>query len=214
MRNLVSKVRGRLQHGLALQELLDLLARRGFVFYPYIVFLEFSDSHFAKSSQLATLRTRQLTEDDAVQLAAIATRPQDTERIRDRLRRGNIGVGAFDGERLVSYTWCDLERFGGIGQKTPRRDLMHDEAYLYDAYTLPEYRGHALVPHLRSELYKLLAAIGRRRIYSVSLYFNRSARRFKAKLAARVIELRLSINLFDRFKRDLLLKCYTEATGK
>lgn len=208
MRDLVSRLRGRLRHGLATQEILDGLARRGLVFYPYLVFQESADARFSRSPALENLSARRLTEDDAEQLAALSVRPHDVEDIRRRFRRGDVGVGAFDRDALVAYTWCDLERFGSIGQKSSLRTLAHDEAYLYDAYSLPAYRGHGLVPYLRSEVYKLMDAAGRRRLYSVSLFFNRSARRFKAKLGARAVELRVSINLFQRFKRDLLLKRY------
>ena len=208
MRDVFSRLQGRLRHGLATQEILDGLARRGLVFYPYIVFEESPDARFDRAPALEKLNARRLTEDDAEQLAAISVRSHDAEAIRKRFRRGDVGVGAFDGSTLVAYTWCDLERFGSIGQKGSRRALAHDEAYLYDAFTLPAYRGHGLVPYLRSEVYKLMDAAGRRRLYSVSLFFNRSARRFKAKLGASAVELRLSINLFQRFKRDLRLRRY------
>jgi hypothetical protein len=208
MRDVISKLKGRLRHGLATQELLDRLARSGFVVYPYIVFKEFADSRFSRPPELPTLTTRRLHEEDAAQISAISVRPQDAEKIGERFRHGNIGVGAFDGDKLIAYTWCNLNHFGGIGQKSPRRSLADDEAYLYDAFTLPAYRGHALVPHLRTELYKILETEGRIHVYSVSLWFNRSARRFKAKLGASAVEARLSVNLFDRFKRDLLLKRY------
>ncbi len=207
MRDVISRLKGRLRHGLVTQELLDRLARCGFVVYPYILFEEFADSRF-DSSDLPTLTTRRLTADDAARVATIAVRSQDVEQIADRFRRGNIAVGAFDGDELVAYTWCNLDHIGGIGQKSPQRYLTEEEAYLYDAYTLPAYRGHALVPHLRTELYRILQAEGRRRIYSISLLFNRSARRFKAKLGASMLELRLSINLFEKFRRDVLLKRY------
>lgn len=208
MRNVISRLKGRLRHGLATQEFLDQLARRGFVVYPYIVFEELADSRFRYPSDLPALAVRRLTEEDCAEITAIAVRPQDVETVRNRFRRGDIGVGAFDAGKLVAYTWCNLEHFGGVGQKSPRRLLAGDEAYLYDAYTLPDYRGQALVPHLRTELYRLLQAEGRSRVYSVSLFFNRSARRFKAKLGASTVELRLSINLFEKFRRDVLIKRY------
>lgn len=208
MHDVIAKLKGRLRHGLATQELLDRLARRGLVVYPYLVFQEFADSRFSIPPGLRTLTTRRLNGQDAAQVSAISVRPKSPEKIDERFRNNNIGVGAFDGDKLVAYTWCSLDHFGGIGQKEPRRSLANTEAYLYDAFTLPAYRGHALVPHLRTELYKILQAEGRTHIYSVSLWFNRSARRFKAKLGASAVEARLSVNLFDRFKRDFLLKRY------
>jgi hypothetical protein len=215
MPDVFAKIKGRLKHGLAIQEVLDRFARRGLVFYPYIVFREFADTEYSRPADFS-ITTRRLGEEDVEQLSDMPSRPQERERILDRFRNSHLAVGAFDEDRLVAYTWCNRRYFGGVGQNTPRRELAADEAYLYDAFTTPDYRGYGLVPHLRSEVYRQLNADGRRSIYSVSLYFNRSARRFKLKLGATPVELRLSVNLFDKFKRDLLLRRYAgdEAAGR
>lgn len=210
MRDVVTRLKGRLQHGLATQEILDRLARRGLVFYPYLVFHELADIYFSRPAALATVRTRPLVEEDALQISDVAGRPQELDRIRNRFRNGQLAVGAFEGDKLIAYTWCNRRHIGGVGQNTPRRTLADNEAYLYDAFTSPDYRGYGLVPHLRSELYRQLEAEGRRHIYSVSLFFNRSARRFKLKLGATAVELRLSVNLFEKFKRDFLLRRYPD----
>lgn len=208
MRDAISRLRGRLQHGLAIQEILDTLARRGILFYPYIVFQEFAEARFSREPDPDTFHARQLTEKDIAQLAAIPERPCTEARMRERFSRGHVGIGAFEQKSIVAYTWCDLHKLSSPGQRSALRQLRSDEAYLYDAYTVPRCRGRGLVPFLRSEVYKVMQELGRRRLYSVSLVFNRSARRFKAKLGASEVELRLSINLFQKYKRDLLLKRY------
>lgn len=211
MLTFVRKLKGRLRHGLATQELLDRLGRAGVVFYPYIVFRECDAG--LEPARHTGFEIRRLGQHDTEQLVTVAARTLSRQKVEERFRNGHLAVGAFDGGSLVAYTWCNRTHFGGVGQKTPRRLLEGHEAYLYDAFTAPDYRGHGLVPQLRSELYRQLAADGRDELYSVSLYFNRSARRFKQKLGARPVELRLSVNLFDRFKRDLRLRRYAPADG-
>jgi hypothetical protein len=58
MRDVVTKLKGRLQHGLAIQEVLDRLARSGVVFYPYIVFREFADARFQSTVKLPRCRIK------------------------------------------------------------------------------------------------------------------------------------------------------------
>jgi len=206
MSSLLSRLRRRLEHGLAMQEVLDRLAGRGCTFYPYIVFAEAVDIEKDELRLTQACEIRELTEDDIAGIASIPERPRGEAVLRERFRRGHVGIGAFDGGAIVAYTWCDLERFTAFGRGSVLRLLEPDEAYLYDAYTRPDYRGRSLVPMLRSEVYRVMRARGKQRLYSVSLYFNRSARRFKAKLNARELELRLWINLFDKFTRDFRLK--------
>ncbi len=212
MLNIVRKIRGRLRHGLAMQEALDSLARRGLVFYPYIVFREFAEAQYRRSAEVPLL-TRRLLEGDTALLAAVPGRAQDPDRIRARFRRGHIAIGAFDADQLVAYTWYDSREFGSVGQKAPGRPLAAHEAYLYDAFTTPSHRGQGVGRQLRGEVYQQLLAEGRRTLYSVSLYFNRPAQRFKRKLGATAVELRLSVNLFDRFKRDVLIRGYPDPAG-
>lgn len=208
MQGVLFKLRGRLRHGLATQEALDRLARLGIVLYPYIVFQEAVEAGGSASERQVGLTARKLTEQDITALAEMPERPGSEEAFRTRFRRGHVGIGAFDGDSIVAYTWCDLENFAGFGQGAILRKLQSDEAYLYDAYTLPAYRGRGIVPFLRSEVYRVMNSQGRHRLYSISLFFNQSARRFKAKLNAQPVELRLSINLFQKLTRDLLLKRY------
>lgn len=208
MRDFVARLHGRLRYGLAMQEILDRLARSGLIFYPYVVYQERADARLGPVSAPSSIQARQLTEQDVVQLAGIPERPRSETDIRERLARGNIGVGAFDKDSIIAYTWCDLDKLSGFGRGSVLRKLESDEACLADSYTLPAWRGRGIVLFLRSEVYGAMKAKGRYRLYSVCMYFNRSVRRLKVKVGAREVQLRLSIGLFGRFKRDLLLKHY------
>lgn len=208
MRNFVARMQGRLRYGLATQEILDRLARRGIALYPYLVFEELAEPRIGDGADPQNIQVRQLTELDIKQLIEIPERPRSEADIRDRLARGHIGMGAFDKGTIVAYTWCDLDRLTSFGRGSVLRKLEPDEACLADSYALPAYRGRGIVLFLRGQVYGMMRAHGRHRLYSVCMYFNRSVRRLKSKVGAREIQLRLSINLFNKFRRDLLLKRY------
>lgn len=214
MRDFITRVRGRLRHGQAVQEILDRLARRGLVVYPYLVFEELAGRVFADPPNLAGLIARRLTAADLPQLTVIAQQARSERRVGERLARGEIGIGAFDGDSLVAYTWCHLEKLGGLGRGNVLRRLEPDEASLAKSWTMPEYRGRGIVLFMRTEVYAAMQALGKRRLCSVCLYFNRSVRRHKAKVGAEALECRLAPRLPGGQTRDLLLKRYAQRAAE
>ena len=97
--------------------------------------------------------------------------------------------------------------FNGVldGYKFPLKD---NEAYLFDAYTLMHFRGKGLAPYIRYQCYKELAKSDRHKLFSISNYFNTPSIKFKNKLNAKFLELRLSVELFRKWSFDLHLKKY------
>ncbi|CAN5347271.1 hypothetical protein BH24PSE2_BH24PSE2_11610 [soil metagenome] len=210
MQDLIARLRGRLQHGLAVQETLDRLARHGLALYPYLVYCESTDPPAAHREGPESLHARLLTERDVPQLVAMRQRPDWEATIHRRLARGDVGIGAFADDSIVAYTWCEIAHLRGFGRDCILRALADDEATLADSYTVPAWRGRGVLLVMRGEVYGTMRAMGKTRLYSVCMYFNRSIRRLKAKVGAHAVELRLSINLYERFKRDVLLKRYTD----
>jgi len=73
--------------------------------------------------------------------------------------RGDICVGAFDGGRLVAYTWRSLDRApvdGELWLKLVRSDCR----YGYKALVLTEYRGQRINKTVRSFYDREMAAMG------------------------------------------------------
>ncbi|MEO0996923.1 MAG: hypothetical protein AAFX58_05345 [Pseudomonadota bacterium] len=195
------RLRDRWRHRVLLQEILNRLSRIGIGLHPYTVFEEAVAT--ADTAPSATdLACRRLAAGDLPAASAIAGRPVPVQRLQARLDEGQIGIGAFEGDTCVSYTWADLGQFHGLGAAVSQRQLLPHEAFLYDAYTAPAMRGRAIVPVVRAALYYELAAVGRTRLLSVSQYFNRPARRFKLKLGAREIETRLYLHIGSFVQRD------------
>jgi hypothetical protein len=206
----LQRLRLKAKHGLILQEILNTLGRRGLWFCPYIVYCEVGVPFSGDKFRAQQLKYRELLPPETPTIAAMGGRQLSEAEIAGRFTCGDVAFGTFHGERLVACTWANLRHFPGLGDSPPVRDLNSEEAYLYDAYTIREFRGRAIIPELRNCLYGALHTAGRRKFYSVSVYFNRSARRFKEKLGARELELRFSVNIFGRIRKDFLIRAHSD----
>ena len=118
---------------------------------------------------------------------------------------GKLCYGVRDGSEIVAKMWCDLKEFNFPPNF---RYLAEDEAYLFAAYTHPDYRGENLAPLMRESCYASLREIGRSKFVSYTDYYNTAARRFKEKLGARDEALRLNVELCDKWSRTFTLKTY------
>ncbi len=194
----------KLQHGGLLRLLLDALNRLGINITPYYLLLEDCTARIDHRSD-ERFHIKHLQDADMPQLAALPVRPRGYPELIDLLARGKRCVALMDNEKVAAFSWYDLDTCNYAGYPFA---LKHDEAYLFDAYTLADYRGQGLAPYLRSVLYRELANMGRSKLYSVSTYFNRPAMRFKEKLGARREHLGLSILLLKRYPFHWVLKRY------
>ncbi len=82
--------------------------------------------------------------------------------IVDRWDAGHLCFVARDGDRIVSACWVAMRNawtdYLGCGV-----DLTPGDAYLFDAFTLPAYRGHGIALALCMQQLRHLAQAGRRR---------------------------------------------------
>ncbi len=129
----------------------------------------------------------------------------DREELITWFSAGKRCYGVWDGSQLIAKMWCDLNEFS---YPPNFRKLDNDEAYMYAAFTDPEFRGMSLAPLMRARCYDSLRAMGRNRLYSYTDYFNTPARRFKQKLGARNECLRLHLQLFGKWSSTITLRKY------
>ena len=106
-------------------------------------------------------------------------------------------------DRVIGYTWfnlntCDLPFY--------KISLKENEAYLFDAYVLMEFRGKRIAPFLRYQCYKELQKINKTVLYSISEYLNNQSINFKKKLNARFLLLILYVNLFNKLEFNRQIK--------
>lgn len=196
--HLISKLR----HGGAPRLLVDGVSRLGIKVVPYYLMSEDCDATISPPEE-RDFQVVHLQREDMQRLVDLPIRGRSHAALIGLLNDGKHCLALEDHGRIAAYCWYDLDECSFQGF---RFDLAEDEAYLFDAYTQPEYRGAGLAPYLRSVLYRELAAAGRRRLYSITVYFNQSAFRFKAKLGARPLHLGIHVALSERIRFSRVLK--------
>jgi len=143
--------------------------------------------------------------EDIDSLCAIPLRITTRSQYVDYFKHGCLCLGLKKEGKLAAFTWSNLKQMSYAVHSTP---LKSDEAYLFDAYTLMDYRGKGIAPYLRYQMYKELAKLGRVKLYSISEYLNKSSIKFKKKLNGQIIALHVWIRLFDKWEWHKLIKEY------
>lgn len=205
----VKRLAGRLRYGLMTQEILVRLSRLGFRFLPYLIVDETPGAFAEYKGELSDCTMRPLEAGEMQRVASMPHRKQNLEDVLSRLRYAEC-FGAFVGDTLAGYTWTRYDHIARSQGRIRLHELVPGEAYLFDMYVDKEFRGMSLAPLLRHRLFQHLAEQGVRRFYSITDYFNRSSRKFKAKLGAREFELRIGVSVFSRLNSDFLLRRYGE----
>ncbi len=179
------------------------LRKAGLGLEPFLVVRE--DNFDKLPSSVATRFTFRFMHDDEID-SLIGFGPSVTRRkMQTWLDGGRRCFAAWEGSRLVAKMWCDFREFNF---KPHYRLLEEEEVYFFAAYSDPDFRGQGLAPALRLQCYAALKSLGHSRFYSVTDYFNPSARRFKEKLGAKNELLGLHICLFGKWSRTITLHRY------
>jgi len=119
------------------------------------------------------------------------------EKLIERLDEGKKCFGAkFKGE-IAAFTWFN---FNECTFPHCYAQLKQGEAYLFDMFVHPKFRGKNLAPYLRYQQYLALQEMGIKSLYSVSEYFNKPAVNFKKKLNANFLEAIWYIKLFNKWE--------------
>jgi phosphoenolpyruvate synthase/pyruvate phosphate dikinase len=201
------KIKAKYSHPLRL--VFDALSKIGLRVTPYYLVLEglFGETIAAFEKPLAGYDIGYLNDTDMPAIESMPGRHISLEALRERLAKGQRCFGAKFNGTPVAFNWFDFEQFKFDRH---RFKLKKNEVCLYDMYTNMDFRGKGLAPYIRYHSYKVLERMGYSRIYSVSDYFNTPSLRFKKKLKAKLIELRLVITFFKRWPCQYLLKTYPE----
>ena len=180
---------------------LDGLAVLGIRIEPYRLYLEglalLPDDAQQASVGRDDFKVRPLRREDLAFIASLPDRDHSEKSLKRRLEAGMIGLGAWRGDDLAAFVWCDLK---ACDYSFHAFALNSDEAYLCDTYTLPRFRGGGLAPHMRRLLYTEMARMGRTTLYSISDTFNTPSIRFKRKLNARLLDAGVGATLFGRWR--------------
>lgn len=188
-----TRLRNRVRFGLATQEILDRLARLGLVVYPYFLVEEPLHDRPGAGGTYDDLELRKLGPSEAHLVASVPERPRDESETRETMSRTTC-VAVFAEGELLGYTFYS-RTVTGLARGPLAEGLPTDWAYLFDAYVRPVARGRGIAAFMRHSVHEMLAREGATHASSVTLVFNRSSRRFKAKLGAIERELRLVVQL-------------------
>lgn len=193
MASWLEKFVGRARYGQLTQEVLDRIARTGLYIYPYQLVHErpIIEPQSGQETTRFEMRLLDPTEVDAV--LSIRERPVDAERLKKRFQHGGC-FGVWDGDSLAAYSWYSTKRVPVTAGGSRLCSLPAGYLYLYDAYVMRDYRGFRLAGLMRYRLYQALRETGATDFVSISLTFNRSTRRFKARLGAVEVEHRLQLS--------------------
>jgi hypothetical protein len=123
----------------------------------------------------------------------------------DRLQRGLKCFAVKHRGRIVSYLWCAFEE---INDPCYQMNLGKNEVHLFNAYTLPEYRGKNLAPFMRHQCYDALNDTGIEKFYSLCDVFNTPSMRYRKKMNASIQKLGFYFALGDKYSRHWILKEY------
>lgn len=198
----------RIRHSGLTRLLLEVLAKTGINLRPFVLLREgvFDNTPREPGPEFEVAEITYLEAADMPALASLSDLPGRSiteDELQERLRVGNKCAALTLNGELAAFTWCDYEKCSFQGY--PFR-LKANEIYLYDAYTLIDFRGKGLAPYIRYSLYVDLAKQGREFCYSISDRFNRPSLRFKEKLKARWLVSGFYLVLFSRWRYTFMLK--------
>jgi hypothetical protein len=188
------RLKRRLNYGLLTQELLDRLARIGLICYPYYIVREMPLPRPEFEGSTMGFEARFLDESELSEISEIPERPRELSRIRARLDYGNC-FGVWVASELAAYSWYSTRDVPAAVGGHSLCSLPPKTVYLYDAFVRPKFRGRQIAGFMRHRLHDVLRSHGTECCISISLAFNKSTRRFKAKLGAEESELRFLLAL-------------------
>lgn len=201
----LARLKGRLNYGLLTQELLDRLARIGLICYPYYVVREMPLDRPDLDANSEGIEARFLHESELSLVSEIPERPRDLSRIRARREYGDCFGVWVDGE-FAAFSWYSSKEVPAAVGGQPLCPLPPRTLYLYDAFVRPGFRGRRVAGYMRHRLHEALREDGAECCASISLAFNKSTRRFKAKLGAEETELRLLLAIKNTVGVDFRIR--------
>jgi len=206
MSDYINNLRNKLRFNSPMRILLDGLRHIGLTFMPFYIFNE--DVKAGMSANTLSLPKNfefcHLTDQDMPELELLPMRTRKAGSLLKLMEDGNRCLAIRIHGQIAAFSWFNTHECNFSGAQFP---LGASEAYLFDTYTSPDFRGQNLAPLVRQEIYKVLYALGISKALSVSECFNRPAIRFKSKLGATKKSLLLFVSL-KKFNITLPIKQY------
>jgi hypothetical protein len=203
--DLLKTINKRYKDGILLNWIYQILKKTDIVLYYLVQEGFYEKNETTVEPKLNPLEVINLDESDIFEIAANPERDYSENRMLRMLEDGCGCMGIRYKNEIVAYTWYDLNQ---CSTRYLTFKLKEDEAYLYAARTFSAYKGQALAPYLRHEVYHYLAAMGRTKLYSITLFENTPSIMFKKKINARNLKLFLWVRLIGKYQRNIPLRRY------
>lgn len=108
------------------------------------------------------------------------------KKAKERFKLGHLCFGAKTDGKYVHLKWVAFNE-SYISEIDRTIQISPTEAYLYDSYTLPEYRGLGLTSAVMKKTVRYLSDMGIKKIYAIVRHDNYPMLRVKEKEGARKI---------------------------
>lgn len=144
-----------------------------------------------------------LNEKDVTNIPTHKEQSTQKEDFLQLLQDGCISFVVKKNGDIVAYTWFNFRECTFLGF---RFKLKENEAYVFDTYTLIEYRGKRIAPFLHYQCHAELRKFSKTTLYSIVEVLNKQSISFKKKLEARFTLLALYISLFKKWSLTIPLK--------
>ncbi len=200
----MTRIVEKLKYSTWLRLFFDFLAKMGIRITPYFVAQEKPGAGAlgGMADGFEAFRFRVLTPGDMAGLSRIPGRSITERHLIQRLEKGHFCFGLMKGGDIVAFSWVNPQE--GRSELCSFALRTH-EAYFYDLYTVPAWRGNRLALHMRYHAYRYLFRQGLTEFYSVHDALNTPAVKFKQKLQARLIYKGVSLKLFNRYKYNVCI---------
>ena len=201
---LLKKITDKIKHGLVLDSIRNQIARIGVNISPYYWVQEgMNPTEVPEINGTISDYTVGFIEPEEIKKINEDLGTYSVEGLLAYYNAGKKCLGLKYKDELASFMFINLTECDFTARIIP---LKNDEAYLAYMYTMKAFRGKNLAPYLRYRSYEILKKMGRDKIYSVSMFFNSSAIRYKEKLNAKNLKLVMYIEIFKKLNGDLILK--------
>ncbi|ANM31270.1 hypothetical protein ABI59_19375 [Acidobacteria bacterium Mor1] len=217
---LAQKIKKKFRYGMWGLMIQGNLARIGLKFAPYILFEENrelyetsgpdSERRGCPVPRVEDPAPGFLERSDMAELASHRDYEYSNEQLLERMDSGNRCFGIRKDGKIIAWVWCNHHTCLHPPLRFPIQD---HEAYFYDAFTIEEFRGKALSPYIRYQLYMFSEEFGRNTAYSVAEYYNTPAVRAQQRMGAIPLQLYFYMELFGRIRWNRLLKDYQKKQG-
>ena len=206
---ILEKIKQRHKEGLILNLIYGVLKLEILEFRLFYLFQEdvIDKNSFDVQPKIGPVTVEHLKPSDMKSLAVKAERDYSEDKMLEMLSEGKRCIGLKYKDEIVSYGWYSLKNC----KNNPfffSYDLKENEAFSYGIRTLSAFQGKALAPYLRYHTYKHLTQIGRTKLYSLVLFANIPSIKFHKRVNGKPLKLFLNVRLFNKYKRNFVLKKY------